>query len=115
MITLAVGLMVSSIETDWVLPTLATIVNCGPSNARCQWVRPECVQMSWSQMMWANRQLTDPGFPAGPLTSKRVDDVGEVRGTTDHRHVPGIEIDDLCLSEAPDHLVLNLEANAGIT
>src|ERR1700722_12577444 len=66
-------------------------------------------------MTWANRQWTDPGFPNGPLTSKRVDDVGEVRRTTDHRHVPGIEIDDVCLSEVPDHLVLNLEADAGIT
>jgi hypothetical protein len=58
--------------------------------------------------------LTDPGFPTGPLTSKRVENVGEVRWTTDHRHVPGVEIDDLCLSEVPDHLVLNLEADAGI-
>jgi hypothetical protein len=55
------------------------------------------------------------GSRQAPLTSKSVDDVGEVRGTTDHRHVPRIEIDDLCLSEVPDHLVLNLEANAGIT
>jgi|HubBroStandDraft_4_1064222.scaffolds.fasta_scaffold20436_4 hypothetical protein len=66
-------------------------------------------------MTWANRQWTDPSFPNGPLTSKRVDDVGEVRRTTDHCHVPGVEIDDLCLSEVPDHLVLNLEAKAGIT
>jgi hypothetical protein len=63
---------------------------------------------------WADRD-EDSGLPTVQLTSKRVDDVGEIRGATDHRHVPGVEIDDLYLSEVPDHLVLNLEADAGIT